>query len=142
MAEIVWIIAEEKFRGDLVELARGGHVWVLLTEHNSELYASACERVEQESLEVRSLSGFHLRESVVESVYHYLGTIEEHHGEAASDSPWEELRIIGVRPQDLEQRIVERELDVGELSISENGSTVVRRAAQPAAPADREPCGR
>ncbi|MCP5021090.1 MAG: hypothetical protein GY930_04865 [bacterium] len=138
MTEVVYIIAEACFAGDLSALSREAHVWVWLTAHNRALYDATVARDVREYSPHYGLSGYEEKGDALESLYHYLGTIDEHHGEHASDRPWEEIRIIGFTSADLDILRIQTELEVGKISVVERlGLAVIRRASQSGNASDR-----
>ena len=126
MPQVVYVIAQEDYAGDLSALSREAHVWVLLTDHNAELYRTACVTDDRDYSSSFGLSGFHVTGGALESLYSYLATIDAHH----DDPRWDELRIIGFRASQLDVVRVRRELDVGDVRLDdEGGEVVIRRAS-------------
>lgn len=114
MPEVVYMIAEERFTGDLAALADSAHVWVWLTEHNKSLYRAAGE-AGVKGYSYLGLSGYYVQGDAVASVYHYLGTIDQHH----DHPPWDEIRIIGLQACQLDASRVSQELDAGDIAITD-----------------------
>ena len=125
MPEVVYMVAEECYTGDLSALADTAHVWVWLTEHNAALYRAAVA-AGVGGYSHLGLSGYEVKGDALESLYYYLGTIDEHH----DDPRWDELRIIGLRASQLDVVRVQRELDVGDIRLTdEEDEVVIRRAS-------------
>ena len=125
MPELVYVVAEERFEGDLSALSREAHVWVWLSDHNRARYRQAVDRDVRAYSPHYGLSGFHGDAGALETLYLYLGTIDQHHGD---DACWDELHIIGITAAELDQERVQRELGAGRISLSqEDGHAVVKR---------------
>ena len=129
----VVLILEPQFDGDLWELSRVAHVWIVDSAQNTAAARSVWDRKPDYEWPTQGLTTFRQYGDATASLYRTLGTVDEHHGEHAAAVPWQAIHVRGVAIDDVSAPRIAEEL--GSVSIHllpENAGFAIVRAAQPA----------
>jgi hypothetical protein len=121
MTHEVYFILDTRFQGDLWELSRSSHVWLVDSPANAILARAVWDRETDGYSPRRGVSTFTGSESAIESFYGFLGTIDEHHNEFSASSPWGAIHVKGVSLGEVEPDRVAEELGLDEAVLEAEG---------------------
>ncbi len=126
----VFFILDPKYRGNLWDLSRKGHVWICKSPCNDLATREVWDRETEEYSPLRGVSSFESAEDAVRAFYAFLGTIDEHHDEYAAASPWDTIHVMGLKTERVSRdRILEELVDVNVTLEPKSDGFVIRRAA-------------
>jgi hypothetical protein len=93
----VALVLDSDYGEGLLSLATGSHVWIVDTSQNRAVATKYWARNPEHKIE-NGLTTFKVldKDSALEKCLGILPTIELHHGEYSSDTPYSRLEVIGL----------------------------------------------
>ena len=125
----MFLILEPEFDGDLWELSRGAHVWIVDSARNTAAASAVWDRKPDSEWPTQGVTTFVPQDDVTASLYSMLGTVDEHHGEYSAAVPWQAIHVRGVAIDDVsETRIAEELGGVSIHLLREDAGFAIERA--------------
>jgi hypothetical protein len=126
----VTFILDDKFDGDLTELALKNHVWIIGSKDNLIKVHQYWEIYGMIDYPNKGVTTVSIKDDKVAGIYENLSTIDVHHNECSTDKPWEIIEVIGIdieriSLQKLMEGIAEYKIHVQKIT---NGFQIVRTA--------------
>jgi len=96
MPHHVFFILDAEFVGDLWELSRLAHVWLIKSPLNEAAARTVWDRETKDFSPLHGVTLFDGSEDNAKSFYAFLSTIDMHHDEYSAPRPWDTLHVIGL----------------------------------------------
>jgi len=133
----VFLILEPHFDGDLWDLSRVAHVWIVGSAQNTAAAREVWDRKPNHEWPMQGVTTFSHHGDATTALYSILGTVDEHHGQHSAAVPWQAIHVRGVPIGDVSEPRIAEELGgvLVQLTPEASGFAIVR-AGQPVAAAD------
>ena len=95
-----YLILDQEFSGDLLELSRHHHVWICNSPKNTPQIDAVWD-VEGEATETNGVSSFNLRNKPNEDIYKWIGIISTHH------QGWDSISVFGLNLVEISEAEIE-----------------------------------
>jgi len=128
MINKVTFILDDKYDGDLQDIAMKNHVWIVGSPENLTKAREFWDKNKDISYPDRGVTTTNTGSSKVELLYDYLDVIDVHHNECSTDRPWNVIEVIGIDYKIVDLAVISNILNKSNLAISpiDNGLQIIK----------------